>query len=283
MTGHQHPQTTEEVGEVWDASASGWIRNADLIDRMSAPIRSWIVEHLDPQPGQTVLELAAGAGDTGFEVAQKLGADGRLITSDISQQMLDAARERAQKRGISNAEFRLIDAQRIDVEDASVDAVIHRYGPMLLPDPDTSFSEVRRVLGPGGRYASVVWAGPDKNPWILATGMSLMQVGVQPPGDPTAAGGMFSLADPEVFRQRVANAGFDDVIVETIPNAFEFSSFDEVWRIPTEIAGPVAIIIAKLEPEQVELVKASFKQMVDQFQVGEGYSLPAISHCVIAR
>lgn len=283
MSDARPPETTAEIGEVWDASAAGWIRNADLIDHMSAPIRRWIVDRLDPRPGQTVLELAAGAGDTGFEVAQKLGEDGRLITSDISQQMLDAARERAAARGISNVEFRLIDAQRIEAEDASVDGVIHRYGPMLLPDPDASFAEVRRVLAPGGRYTTVVWAGAEQNPWILATGMSLTQAGVQPPGDPFGPGGMFSLADPEQFRRRVAKAGFRDVEVETVPNNFEFASFDEVWKIPTEIAGPVAAIIAKLEPDQVERVKKTFKETVDQFQTGEGYKLPAISHCVLAH
>jgi ubiquinone/menaquinone biosynthesis C-methylase UbiE len=283
MTDDRRAETTAEVGEVWDASAQGWLRNADLIDHMSTPIRRWVVDHLDPQPGQTILELAAGGGDTGFEVAQKLGDDGLLITSDISQQMLDGARERAKQRGISNVEFRLIDAQRIDVEDASMDGVIHRYGPMLLPDADASFGEVRRVLRPTGSYLPVVWAGPDRNPWIMATGMSLMQNGVQPPGDPTGPGGMFSLADPEQFRLRIASAGFSDVQVETVPNTFDFASFADVWKIPSEIAGPIATIIATLEPEQVERIKETFKGMVEPFRDGEEYHLPAISHCVLAR
>jgi ubiquinone/menaquinone biosynthesis C-methylase UbiE len=283
MTDAHPPQTTADVGEVWSNTADGWLRNADLIDRMSAPIREWIVDHLDPQPGQTILELACGGGDTGFDLAKRLGDDGRLISSDISQQMLDGAQERAKKRGISNVEFRVIDAQQIPLEDASVDAVIHRYGPMLLPDPDASFSEVRRVLRPGGTYVSVVWAGPDRNPWIMATGMSLMQNGIEMPGDPTGPGGMFSLADAEQFRQRVADAGFANVQVETVPNKFDFANFAEVWRIPSEIAGPVAVILAKQEREKVEAIKETFKGMVDQFRDGEEYHLPAISHCVVAQ
>lgn len=283
MTDHVHTHTTADVGEVWSAAAAGWLRNADLLDRMSAPIREWIVERLDPQPGQTILELACGAGDTGFQVAQRLGDDGRLISSDISQQMIDGARERARKRGISNVEFRVMDAQKIDAEDASVDGVIHRYGPMLLPDPDASFAEVRRVLRPGGTYVTVVWAGPDRNPWIMATGMSLMQNGIEMPGDPTGPGGMFSLAEPDQFRQRVANAGFADVEVETVPNKFDFENFAEVWKIPSEIAGPVAVILSQQEPDKAAAIKETFRGIIEQFRDGDAYHLPAISHCVVAR
>ena len=283
MTG-SGPPTTAQVGEVWDSAADGWIRNADLIDRMSASVRRWIVDQVDAKPGETILELAAGAGDTGIQIAQTLGDDGRLISSDISPQMMRAAEQRAKKRGVTNAEFRVIDAQRIDLEDASVDAVIHRYGPMLLPDPGASFKEVRRVLRPGGRYVTAVWAGPDRNPWILMSGMSLMQNGIQlPGGDPTGPGGMFSLADADDFRQRVADAGFQDVRVEEVVNPFELADFDELWKIPTEIAGPIAVIMKGLEPEQFERVKNTFKEMAEPFRDGDAYRPPAQSLCVVAR
>lgn len=280
----QNPQSTAEVGDVWDSAAAGWIRNADLVDRMSVTVRQWIVDHIDAKPGETVLELAAGAGDTGIQIAPSLGDDGRLISSDISPHMMQAAEQRAKDRGVTNAEFRVMDAQRIDLEDESVDAVVHRYGPMLLPDPLASFKEVRRVLRPGGRYACAVWAGPDRNPWILMSGMSLMQHGHQPPGgDPTGPGGMFSLADPDVFRQRVAEAGFEDVQLETVENPFEFTSFDEFWKIPNEIAAPIAAIIAGLNPEQVEAVKDTFKGMAEQFRSGEAYRPRAETLCILAR
>lgn len=283
MTDDRTPPTSSEVAELWDTAARGWIRNADLIDRMSSSIRTWIRDHIDAQPGETVLELAAGAGDTGFEVARSLAPDGRLITSDISQQMLDAARERGQRLGLSNVEYRQIDAQRIDLDDGLVDAVIHRFGPMLLPDPDASFAEVRRVLTPAGRYASVVWAGPESNPWIPMTGMSLMQAGVQPPGDPFGPGGMFSLSDPDVLRERIVGSGFSDVQVELVANAFEFANFDELWKIPSEIAGPIAVIITKLESDQVTQVKDAFRGMTEQFRDGDAYHLPAQSLCALAR
>lgn len=283
MTEQSQQPTSTQVGELWETTSPGWLRNADMIDRMSVEVRKWIVDRVDPQPGQTILELAAGAGDTGFDVAKSLGAGGKLISSDISRSMVYGARKRAEHLGLSNIEFQILDAQRIDAASDSVDGVIHRYGPMLLPDPDASFAEVRRVLRPGGRYASVVWAGPDLNPWILMTGMSLMQAGTRPPGDPHGSGGLFSLADPDALRQRIANAGFDDVEVEAVTNSFEFSDFEELWRIPSEIAGPIAVIIAELGSEQVAQVKDAFKRMAEQFQAADGYKIPASSLCALAR
>jgi SAM-dependent methyltransferase len=269
--------------EVWKASAAGWVRNADFLDRLSAPVREWIVERLDPQPGQVVLELAAGAGDTGFQVAEKLGPEGRLISTDIAPAMLDAAKERARRRGLGNVEFRVMDAQAIDLEANSVDGVIHRYGPMLLPDPEASFSGVRRVLKAGGKYICVVWAGPDRNPWIPAGGMALMQNGIEIQGEPFGPGGMFSLADPEALKGRIAGAGFDDVEVEERENPFEFSSFEEIWKIPSEIAGPLAVLIAGLDEDHRERVKESFRNIVGPFRSGKGYRPPALSLCVVAR
>lgn len=276
--------TTADVGKVWDYASPGWIRNADLVDRMSEPIRHWIVESVDPQPGQTVLELACGAGDTGFEAAQRLGNTGRLISTDISPSMVEATRRRAAERGVSNAESRVMDAQSIDLDDASVDAVIHRYGPMLLPDPDKSFAEVRRVLRPGGRYVTAVWAAPDKNPWVLLSGMTLMQIGVQPPGgDPFGPGGMFSLAEPDVIRAKITDAGFENVSVELKQNPFVFSDFDEFWKIPSEIAGPIALVLAGLEPAQLEAYKTAFREGAEPFRVGEEYRPPAETVCVVAH
>lgn len=269
--------------EEWDKGSAGWIRNADLIDRLSAPIREWLVDKLDPQPGQTVLELACGAGNTGFDVARRLGDTGRLIQTDISPAMVEATKDRAKAAGLQNIDFRVMDAQDIDLQDASVDGVVHRYGPMLLPDPDASFREVRRVLRDGGRYCTAVWAAPDRNPWVMIVGMSVMQNGIELPGDPFGPGGMFSLSDPDVFGQRVSDAGFKDVEVEVLENPFEFADFEEFWKQPSEIAGPIAVIIAKQEPDMVAKIKESYRVLAEPFREGEKYRPPAVSVCVTAR
>lgn len=276
--------TSSDVGDTWDAGSAGWIANADLVDRMSAPVRSWLVEQVNPEPGQTILELAAGAGDTGIEIAQRVAPDGKVISTDISPSMIRAAQQRAGQRGVTNAEFHVMDAQRIELDEACVDGVVHKYGPMLLPDPDASFKEVRRVLRPGGRYACAVWAGPDRNPWIPLGALALMEHGLQPPaGDPTGPGGMFSFADPDVLRSRIASAGFDDVRVEFVENPFILESFDEYWKLPSEVAAPIAAIIRSLDEPQREAVKASYRKLAEPHADGEKYKPSAVTICAIAR
>ena len=103
--------------------------------RASAPVSEWLVDHVDPRPGQTILELAAGPGETGFLAAERVGADGRLISTDLSAGMIDAARRGAEARGLGNVELRVMDAQQIDLPDGSVDGVISRFGVMLMPEP----------------------------------------------------------------------------------------------------------------------------------------------------
>ena len=119
-----------------------------------------MIDALSPQPGQRVLELAAGPGDTGFMAAELIVPGGTLICSDGAEAMLDVARERAAAQGISNVEFRQLELEWIDLPTADVDAVLCRWGIMLVVDSETAAREIRRVLKPGGRAALAVWDGP---------------------------------------------------------------------------------------------------------------------------
>ena len=101
----------------------------------AAPVRQWMLRELRPRAGDTLLELAAGAGDTGFEAAATAGEHGRLITSDFSPAMLDAARRRGAELGVANVAYRVIDAERIELDDDSVDRVLCRFGYMLMAEP----------------------------------------------------------------------------------------------------------------------------------------------------
>jgi ubiquinone/menaquinone biosynthesis C-methylase UbiE len=269
---------TAEARETWNTIAPGWDRNADWIARESEPVQRWLIEHLDPKPGETILELGAGPGDTGFEAARRVGREGRLISTDIAPGMIEVARQRAQAFGLDNVEFRVIDAQRIDFDEGAVDGVIHRFGPMLLPDPAASVAEVRRIMR-RGRYVTAVWAGPDRNPWISLVGMSLVQHRIQPPADPFSPGGIFSLADPDSLRRLLVGGGFRDVDIQPVEQTFNFASFDELWRLPTEIMGPISIIIRNLPEDQRSAVRMTVRDLVETYRAGDGYSLPAEALC----
>ena len=178
----------------WDRFAGNWEREHDFLWSRTGPLGERLVERLDPQPGDTVLELAAGTGDTGFLAAERIGADGKLISTDFAPAMVEAARRGAEARDLGEAEFRVLDAERMDLDDSSVDGVLCRFGYMLMADPAAALSETRRVLRDGGRLSFAVWGPPDRNLWAAIPGMTMVEQGHMPPPEPGAPG-IFALGD----------------------------------------------------------------------------------------
>ena len=109
----------------WATMAAGWARQADRFRRYTMPVSMWMIEAIGPQPGHTVLDIAAGIGDTGFLAAELIEPGGTLITSDLVPEMLSAAQRRAEQLGVRNVRFRQIDAQAIDLPAASILSLIH--------------------------------------------------------------------------------------------------------------------------------------------------------------
>ena len=149
---------------MWDRAAAGWGKRADRVAQWGMPVSVAMVDALALQPGQRVLELAAGPGDTGFMAAELIRPGGTLVSSDGAEPMLDVARERARQSGIENVEFAQLELEWIDLPTASVDAVLCRWGIMLIVDPAAAAGEIRRVLRAGGRAALAVWDVPGAQP-----------------------------------------------------------------------------------------------------------------------
>ncbi|MBI4916564.1 MAG: arsenite methyltransferase [Acidobacteria bacterium] len=107
----------------------------------------------DARPGDTVLDIGSGAGIDCLIAAQTVGTAGRVIGLDMTEAMIERAREHARQAGATNVEFRLGDADAMPVDDASVDLVVSNCVINLAPDKEAVFREVARVLRPGGRVA----------------------------------------------------------------------------------------------------------------------------------
>jgi SAM-dependent methyltransferase len=278
---------TAAAKQNWEIAAAGWERQADLVARTARPIGEWMIDHLGPRLGETALELAAGPGDTGFEIARRIAPDGHLISTDLAPAMVAVAQRRVETTGITNVEFREMDAQRIDLPDGSVDIVVHRMGPMLLPDPGASAREVRRVLRGSGRYAAASWGPMDRNPMFPLLGRTFAELGHVPPPPPgddaTGPGGMASMADPAKVRALLTEAGFSDVTVEEVELPFDYHGFDELWALPSEIAGPIGQIIKGLDDAGRERAKEAIRDAAAAFLDGDVYRFPAVAVCFLAR
>ena len=253
----------------WDVAARGWRRGADSVRTMGMPVSAWLVEQLDLQPGERVLELAAGPGDTGFLAAELIRPGGTLICSDGSEKMLEIARDRAQRQGIDNVEFKQLQLEWIDMETASVDAIICRWGIMLLVDPAAALQECRRVLKPGGRMTLAVWAAPELNPWATVPSAAVQAFGVMPPPDPTVPG-PFSLSRDGYLAELLAEAGFVDLTVESVEVERRNEDFDSLVDETLDLSHLFALAWTKLDDDQQADLLADLQRRLEPFTKPDG-------------
>jgi ubiquinone/menaquinone biosynthesis C-methylase UbiE len=255
--------------EMWRRGAQGWERRQGSLREKTAPVAQWLVDSIDPQPGERVLELAAGPGESGFLVAQRLGADGRLLSTDQAPEMVEIAKRRASELGLQNVDFDVIDAQQLGLEPGSFDAVVCRWGYMLMADPDEAMRRTRRVLRDGGRVAMATWDRPDRNMWMAAPVMALVGRGAIPPPNP-ADPSPFALPDPADLERRLRDAGFSSARTDRVEFSMRYPSLDEYWAETMDLAAPLAGAVAELDSGEVEAVRGAVQDTLSQFMSDDG-------------
>ncbi len=266
----------------WSRSAAGWAKRREEFQRRALPVSRWLIDAVQPQPGQTVLELAAGPGDTGLLAAELVAPAGRVILSDGTEEMVDAGRARVEEIGAPNVELRVLELEWIDLETASVDAVLCRWGYMLAADPGAALRETRRVLRPGGSVALAVWDGPEHNPWATAPTVELVQRGLAEPRDP-AGPGMFALAPEGRVQALLEEAGFTGAQIEAVELEFAFDSLDDYWATTLDLSIPLADAVARLDDETRHAVRAGVGARLAAYAREDGgIALPARTLVAVA-
>jgi ubiquinone/menaquinone biosynthesis C-methylase UbiE len=282
MTTEAVEKQRREVYEVAEAIAPTWERRRADIEEMSTPVREWMLHELRPRVGDTVLELAAGVGDSGFDACAIVGERGHLISTDFSPAMVEAARRRGAERGLGNVEYQVIDAEHIELDDDSVDGVLCWFGYMLMADPAKALAETRRVLRPGGRVTLAVWGALERNPFFTIVAISLVQRGHLPPPEPPGPPA-FSMASAERTTELLRGGGFVEVRTEEAPVRFRFPGLDEYVAFVADTAGPLALALRALSDEDRAELIAEVEDSFARFAAGGGYELPGIALCAVAR
>jgi ubiquinone/menaquinone biosynthesis C-methylase UbiE len=273
--------TNETFHAVAEAIAPTFERRRAEFEEFSAPVRRWMLRELAPREGDTVLELAAGVGETGFDAATLVGERGRLISTELSTAMLDAARRRGAARGVHNVEYRIVDAERIELDDDSVDGVLCRFGYMLM-DPEAALAETRRVLRPGGGLALAVWGDMERNLWISIVALSLVEHGHIPLPDPPPAPGPFNLASAERITTLLRGAGFVETRTEEVPLRLAVPDVDQYMALIADIAGPIALALRDLSEADRAEIHAEVEDSLGRFTARDGYELPGVAVCAVA-
>ena len=262
--------------------APGWGKRADAIRNHGMPLSVWMIEAAELHPGARVLELAAGAGDTGFMAAELISPGGSLICSDGSEAMLAVARERAAAQGVQNVEFKQLMLEWIDLPTASVDAILCRWGLMLSEDPAAAAQECRRVLAPGGHFTIGVWDAPEHNAWSTIPTIALVALGLIP--EPERSGpGMFALADSSRLDELLADAGFVERRIEAVTLNRGYPSIDAWIAESAEMSGGFGGAWTGLDDAQRSAVLEEIRPRAEPFTAADGsVLLPGSSLAAVA-
>ena len=214
------------------------------MDRRFVPVVEQVIRRADLRPGNSILDLGTGTGAVALKAAPIVGPSGLVTGADISTDMLDLARERADELGYANVEFREGGAEALPAEGASFDAVLASLSLMYVIDRAAAARECARVLRPGGRFGAAVWARPDECDIVLFQ----QTAGRFAPAPPVPGVGPGALADTSPFITQLVEAGIDaSVEVESL--GFDFDDFASAWEV---LAG---VTTTSLEPERREEAK----------------------------
>jgi SAM-dependent methyltransferase len=268
--------------DAWRAVAGGWERRRALVWDATREVSERLVALLDPAPGDDLLEVAAGPGDTGLLAAAHVAPDGRLLSTDGVPQMVDAARRRAAELGLDNVDFAVADAAELGLPAASFDGALCRFGVMLVPDCDAAVRELARVLRPGGRAAVAVWAESERNPWLTVTGRAALRLGLAERPDPEAPG-PFRLAAPGRLRSLLEGAGLEVHVEEEVSVTWRAGSLDEWWDVALDTSRSLAVLVTQLSSADVARVRAGAEERLAPFVDDEGaVAVPGVARVVLA-
>ena len=266
---------------VWEAMAPGWEERHGWFETAARPVSERMLDVLQAQPGETILELASGTGIVGFSALAALGGDTRLIVSDFATAMVEAARRQGAALGFDRVEYRVLDAEALELPDESVDGVLCRWGYMLFAEPARALAETQRVLRGGGHLSCAVFAGPEKNPWAALPMSVLVDSGHLPPPGPGQPG-ILALADTDRLRRLFADAGLTDPEIEEVSFAYSFTDEDDYWRFLSDVAGAISMALGRLDDEARAKVRANLSPRLDPYRGPDGLELPAVSLVVAA-
>ncbi len=260
----------------WDSAAHGWDKHAPAIRAWLKQPTTAMLKMAGIAEGQSVLDVAAGAGDQTLDLAALVGPSGRIVATDISATILSIAALNAARAGYSNVATHRADAEHLDVAEASFDAAVCRLGLMFLPDPLAGLAQVHRALKPGGRFCSMVFAGPELNPCLRILMLTALRHAGLPARDPFQPGGLVSLGRPGDIEVLFRTAGFSAVATTRMDAPFRMASADHYLDFIRDAAGPILQILGPLSPRARAVAWADMAGQLKVFQTADSWIGPNV-------
>jgi SAM-dependent methyltransferase len=225
------------------------------------------------QAGSRVLDVAAGTGDSALMAAARVGPKGHVLAADASAAMLDVAAEAARKAGFTNVETRVMDAEDLELDPDSFDAVICRNALMLFPHPVKALTEMRRVVKPGGKVAVIVLAALEKNPYHGILHEAARRIGNIPtpaPGEPW----QYALGEPGALEEVYRRSDFRNVSVRGVPIQRRLPSAAAAVENMKKGTGDTRELMNRLNEADREPAWAAIAEQFKQFEGPNGFEIP---------
>lgn len=257
-----------------------WASRQEALDRQLEPLGEAAVEALAPKPGERIVDIGCGAGQTTLALAARVGPGGAVLGVDISTQLLDVARQRP--RDTATTRFLEADAQTHAFAPGAYDAVFSRFGVMFFNDPAAAFANIREALKPGGRLAFVCWRPLKENGWMtIPLSAGLKHIDAQPQMPDPLAPGPFAFADPERVCGILGGAGFTDVTLTPRDFMVGGNPLDEAVDLALRV-GPLSRLLAE-HPEARTAVTATLRETLAAHEGPDGVRMPGAVWIVTAR
>jgi SAM-dependent methyltransferase len=279
------PVNADQI-EFWNSPAGEkWVTHQDALDRFMTNIKARLLERAAVRPGEHVLDIGCGAGETTMELASRVGPEGRVAGVDVSRLLLAKAEARAAAAGIGHLAFTLADAQTHEFVPGEFDLVASRFGVMFFADPVAAFRNIATALKPGGRMVFVAWGTLEKNPWFtIPRDAAVAQLGAPTPV-PANAPGPFAFQDPTYVIDILSEAGLAEpsVSVEEIM----LTPAGDLETIATLAAtlGPASRIIGEKDgtPDDVAAIVAKIAEALAVYGADGAYPVPATVNFFAAK
>ena len=246
----------------WNKFSPSWKKWDDLNMDLLKPMGDEIIRSINPRGAEVVLDIAAGTGEPGLTIATMLKG-GKVVITDLSEAMLEIARENALKRDIKNIETRVCDVCALPFADNTFDAISCRLGFMFFPDMLLAAKEMVRVLKPGGKIATSVWNVLENNFWITAI-LETISRHIDLPAPLPGAPGMFRCAKEGLISDLFLQAGLKNIKQKEITAKMHFKTADIYWDMMTEVITLVVLALNNAEDDIKENIRKEVYHLLDQ-------------------
>lgn len=272
-------EVREQQRETWDRFSRGWEKWDRVVLPMLEPVGDEMISLLGVRDDAHHLDVASGTGEPALTIALR-ATHGTVVLTDPAEGMVEVSKRSAAARGIGNVEFHVCGVDDLPFPDETFDSISCRFGFMFFPDIAQALTEVRRVLKPGGKLCTAVWAEPAGNTWATIP-MAAIATEIELPAPSPDTPGLFRCAVPGSIGEAFTAAGFHDVGETDVRGTLATASADEYWEYMTEIAAPVIAGLSLVDEDAQDRIRSAVVGKVETFAVDGQIQVPIHARCIV--